>query len=69
MASAFGASDVGVEEAAAVGSALEDLASCRVDAADGQLAVRHVVDLSRARKHIDNNHSFYFAGPQAHMQP
>jgi hypothetical protein len=27
------------------------------------------VDLARARKHIDNNHSFYFAGPQAHMQP
>ena len=65
----FGASDVGVEEAAAIGAALEDLASCRVDAADGQLAVRHVLDLSRARKHIDNNHSFYFAGPQAHMQP
>jgi hypothetical protein len=52
-----------VEEAAAIGSALEDHASCRVDAADGQLAVRQLADLSRARKHIDNKHSFYFAGP------
>jgi len=64
-----GGVDEGVKHAVARGSALADDASCRVHAFDGQLAVRHAADLSRARKHIDNKHSFYFAGPQAHMQP
>jgi hypothetical protein len=60
-----GGDDEGVKHAVAGGSALVDIVSFRVDAADGQLAVRLNADLSRARKHIDNNHSFYCAGTQA----